>query len=248
MTKIAILCPTRGRPEQCRRMIQSVEDTATYGNVDVILGPTIGDEIITRYGKQYPICGPFSDGMPTVYKWNLMADYEKDYAKLFMLAADDIIFETPGWDKALIEHYNALENKIHVYHLADSRDPNGTPHPIVTREYIDAMGYMLPPIFLHWYVDTWTCAIASANGVFTHLKDFLLTHDKPSDRGQPDETHSRIRRMGWHERDAYVNDTCGHFLKYEKHRLGRKLRGELADGIPDYSGPEFDDPEVEKMF
>lgn len=177
---------------------------------------------------------------PTVYSWNLLAqEAMKDpFNKLFMLAADDMIFATPGWDKALIEHYEGLENKIHVYHLRDSRNDSGTPHPIVTREYIEAMGYFMVPIFLHWFVDTWCCCVASANGVFTHLKDFLLVHDKPSDKGQPDETHSRIRRMGWHERDKYVNDMCGHFLEEEKGRLAGAILDKYGYVICDNDVPE----------
>lgn len=169
------------------------------------------------------------DDMPTVHKWNLLELHGgskfADPPALFMLAADDMIFETKGWDRDLVEHYEALENKIHVYSLRDSRDSLGTPHPIISRDYILAMGYFLPPIMLHWFVDSWTVDIAKSNSVFTHLDKFLLTHDKPSDRGQPDETHNRIRRMGWHERDKYVNDTCQHFLEVEKARLAKVMRG-----------------------
>lgn len=165
--------------------------------------------------------------MPTVYMWNDLAmecfNRNPD-VKLFMLASDDIIFATPGWDKALIDHYNALENKIHVYHLQDSRDVEGTPHPIVTREYINAMGYFMPPIFMHWFVDSWTVKIAKANNRFTHLKDYSLIHDKPSDKGAADETHNRIRRMGWHQRDTEVNRTCQHILEWETRRLALALQ------------------------
>lgn len=171
-----------------------------------------------------------ADGQPTVFRWNSLAKRAVEDAenKLFMLAADDIIFSTPCWDEALLKHYNSLENKIHVYALQDSRDPEGTPHPVVTREWIEAMGYAFPPIFMHWFVDTWTVAIAKANNCFTHLKDYLLVHDKPSDRGHPDETHTRIRSLGWNERDKYVNDTCQHFLECEKQRLGRIIAEKYA--------------------
>lgn len=204
---IAILCPTRGRPEQLNRMIKSVNDCARV------------------YVDQ-------RDMMPTVQKWNDLAEHAATYEdhKLFMLGSDDMWFGDYGWDKALIDHYNTLENKIHVYALRDSRDDNGTPHPIVTREYIEAMGYFVPPIFLHWFVDTWTVEIAKAKGVFTHLKDYLLIHDKPSDRGEADETHSRIRQWGWHERDKWVNDHCQHFLELEKERLMGIRRHEFAMG------------------
>lgn len=239
---IAILCPTRGRPEGAKRMWDSATATSDE-NVRVCLG--ISNEDKSAY---YALLGEPTiddgddcpDGMPTVHKWNKLAAMALKYrpdTKLFMLGSDDMVFATPGWDEALLDHYEKLENKIHVCHIQDSRDPDGTPHPIVTREYISAMGYFLPPIFLHWFVDSWTVAIARANGCYTHLKDYLLIHDKPSDRGQPDETHSRIRRMGWHDRDQAVNDSCQHFLGLEKVRL-RGMIEALNEGrkiIPDYN-------------
>lgn len=220
---IALLCPTRARPAQCKRMIESVKNTQSGKNK--IMGYlAIRDADIRDYEvSESDIV--VDDNLPTVHKWNLLARNAKRNREnnLFMLCADDVVFKTDGWDKALLDHYNALENKIHVYALQDSRDPDGTPHPIVTREYMDAMGYFVPPIFMHWYVDSWTVEIAKANWCFTHLKDYLLIHDKPSDKGESDETHHRIRRMGWHERDMYVNDTCKHFLQSEKLKLGHKM-------------------------
>lgn len=118
-----------------------------------------------------------------------------------------------------MEANDAVSGRPHIYAFRDSRDPLGTPHPIVNRAYIEAMGFFLPPIFMHWYCDTWTVAIAKANNVFTHLTDIELTHIKPSDHGQADETHARIRRNGWHARDKAVNDACQHFLELEKQRL-----------------------------
>lgn len=237
---IAILCPTRGRPEQCKRMIESAKSTSSV-HIEIALALDNMD--------QYENCLELMDGritlfrhvlpenLPTAHKWNILCDnLIKNRVrphKLFMLGADDMIFETPGWDKALIDHYNALENKIHVYALRDSRDPLGTPHPIVTREHIEALGYFMPPIFLHWFVDTWTIGISKANGAFTHLDQYLLRHDKPSDQGKPDETHSRIREWGWHERDKWVAERCKEYLNFEKMRLAMAI--DKSNGI--YPGP-----------
>lgn len=236
MTKIALLVPTRGRPEKFKRMCESAFKTASNkDNVSVLAALTEDDETKELYKHEYSgsVFSFIHPESTTVYKWNWLAGFAQAQCfdgeftnKLFMLAADDIIFETPGWDKALIDHYNALENKIHVYALRDSRDPDGTPHPIVTREYLEAMGYFVPPIFLHWFVDTWTVAIANSNNAFTHLKDFLLTHDKPSDRGQPDETHTGIRARGWHSRDHQLAKSHCRFLEYEKMHLYLAMHGE----------------------
>lgn len=213
---IALCVPTRERPEPFARICRSARETSQTGKMSIWSGSNGGDSYALM---QFPI------DMPTVYMWNILATEAKNKtdAKLFMLAADDIIFMTNGWDKACLDHYNALENKIHVYALQDSRDVDGVPHVIVTREYIEAMGYFMPPIFAHWFIDTWTVEIAKTNNCFTHLRNYKLMHDKPSDRGEGDETHNRIRRNGWHSRDKYVNDTCQHFLQCEKNRLAMHM-------------------------
>lgn len=219
---IAILCPTRGRPEQFKRMVDSVRKTSSAVKVFATADKEYDGVQIDEW-----LYSP--DGLPTAQKWNNLAQFvmaeprlkwrNDNEVRLFMLGSDDMYFDTPGWDKALIDHYNALENKVHVWSLQDSRDKDGTPHIICSREYIEAMNYFIPPIFLHFFVDTWTVQIAKANSCFTHMRDYLLVHDKPNDRGQADETHSRIRQWGWHERDKYVNDTMQHVLWFEKQRL-----------------------------
>jgi hypothetical protein len=221
MTKIALLCPSKGRPELYKRMVDSAAST---GKAMRYVWLAVSEEDAPKYHQDWNrVIVP--DGMPTVHKWNMLAQHamRDPEVKMFMLAADDIIFQTHTWDRALIESYETLKNKIHCWHLLDSRDPEGTPHPVVSREWIEAMGYFVPPIFCHFYPDTWTVAIAKANNCFTHLKGYLLIHDKPSDRGEPDQTHRRIRENGIHARDKYVNDTCQHMLEDEKARLAKAL-------------------------
>ena len=220
---IALLCPTYARPTQFKRMVQSAMNTAHYkGNVKTYAAFTHGDVTIGEYEHQGVVRDfLWPDGMPTAFKWNRLAELAmQDHdIKLFMLCADDVVFSTPCWDKALLDHYNALENKIHVYHLRDGRTGDGTPHPIVTREYIQAMGYFLPPLFLHWFIDTWTVEMARNANCFTHLQDYMLDHIKPSDSGKADHTHTRIRNNGWHDRDMWTNQRCQHLLDFEKRRL-----------------------------
>ncbi len=221
---LALLCPSRQRIPLFKRMVDSARNTAfDKNNVHVYLGLT--DTEWPEYEKHVDgyvnHVATFPDGIPTVYKWNRLAMEAmfKNHTH-YMLAADDMTFTTPHWDKALMEGY---DGKPHVYSLRDSRDENGTPHPIVTREYIETMGYFLPPLFLHWFVDTWTVEIGKANACFTHLKDYMLVHDKPYHRGEPDDTHMCIRRNGWLNNDQWTNEKCQHFLEYEKQRLAKHL-------------------------
>lgn len=205
----AILVPSRSRPEQFKRMVESAYRTAG-GKIKIYSGSNGGDDYLYR---QFPI------DCPTVYMWNMLAEEAMQDPKndIFMLGSDDIIFSTPLWDN---EFHN---DSPHVWHLQDSRDKLGIPHPICNRKYIEAMGYFMPPIFLHWQIDVWTTEIAKANNCFTHLTNYLLVHDKPSDRGIQDDTHTGIRSKGWRERDMAASNSCKHFLDIEKQRLAKYL-------------------------
>jgi hypothetical protein len=229
---IALLCPTRGRPEQCKRMIESAYATSKFQLMVLLAQPDSSHVERVAYfhavdaiqiGGSYTI----PDMMPTAHKWNILArEAMKDSSnKLFMLAADDMVFTTPGFDKALIDHYQALPDgkKAHVYALQDSRDEAGTPHPIFTREWIELFGYMVNPMFLHFYVDTWAVEVAKSCGAFTYLKNYGLSHIKPSDEGKPDATHSRIREWGWNSRDKFVWDSCQNYLELDKQKLAKAL-------------------------
>jgi len=221
---IVLITPTRNRPELCKRMVDSARATAD-NPIEVYLG-------IASEGNNYPqeyryILAQQSlmEESPTVAIVNLLADeaMKDPDNKLFMVVGDDAIFDTKGWDTALIKAYEALENKIHVFSFQDSRSKNGTPHPIVTREFIEAMGYFATPIFLHFFVDTWLVDIAKNSNCFTKLDNYLVIHDKGSDRGEPDNTHTRLRNNGFKNRDYYVNEKCQHILQAEKLRLFEKI-------------------------
>jgi hypothetical protein len=224
---IALLCPSKGRATLCNRMIQSAYRT-TSEKIHVYVAVT--DEEFSEYVSEIKI--PESDRFgvvmvtmpdcPTVHRWNRLAELAmmQKGAQLFMLASDDIVFSTPCWSGALLEQY---DYEPHVYALRDSRDAHGVPHPIITREWIEKMGWAFPPIFAHWFVDSWTVEIAKANNCFTHLTDYLLEHVKPSDHGNPDSTHLDIRRRGFHDRDKFVNDHCQDVLEMYKRKLCASL-------------------------
>lgn len=227
MSSIAILCPTMGRPEMCHTMIESVRKTA-FDLKDIVfyLGLTEGDETKQKYMDMvldYKSLN-IKIGLYEFPDWTLPLCHNKlseiaiDH-ELHFGVGDDNIFVTPGWDKALKESYDALTNKIHVFSLLDNRDPKGMPASIMTKAYIDAMGWRLPPYFMHWYCDTWTAEIARANNILTHLTEYMLVHDKQSEQGIKDATYNRIRNLGALDRDAYVDQNCKHWLGVEIERL-----------------------------
>jgi len=220
---IALLCPSRARPDQCKMMVESVYATSST-NPKIYISTDARDLWSYKLSREITatdwVHSPH--GMPTSHKWNILAQeaMKNPENKLFMLAADDMGFVSPGWDNGLIANY---EGKPQVFAFQDTRDPLGTPHPIVTREWVELFGWFVPPIFAHWYIDSWTVEIAKSANCFTHLNQFVLEHNKPSDRGQGDETHSLIRSYGWRERDEFIATTCKDWLELQKQKLSKVL-------------------------
>lgn len=226
MTKIAVLCPTLGRPELLGKMLDSIELTADdTSNIRIVLGTAHFDSCLPQYEellRQRRETGldvsmiVFPDWTMTMCM-NAMS-YENE-ADIYFGCADDLIFVSQGWDKALRDSYASLTNKIHVWSMRDGLDEKSNAILAMSKEYNKTMGYFLPPFFMHWYCDTWTAAMAKYAKCFTHL-ECIVTHHKKTD----DDTYQRVRDNGGQERDNYLNASCQHFLQLEGYRLGQAMK------------------------
>lgn len=142
---------------------------------------------------------------PTSYAWNELA--KRAAGDILMLMGDDTVFETPGWDDKLRKAEFTLSHggqpSMAVFSFDDGRSELGTghPHPAMTREVYNRLGYLACPMFRHFYVDTWLVDLAKEAGIFHYIADMKVLHDKPWDRGAPDETKLRIATTTIHDAD-----------------------------------------------
>ena len=172
MSRIAILLPTRKRPEQLKRFLNSLAATAsnkhnffTYLYVDeddketdkVVLDASIPLAFQVVSGPRITM----SDMANKLYE-KRNTDYE-----MYFLAGDDLIMETVGWDERLIKAYESLKgDKIALFYGDDdntiAHPPKFATHPILTKEWIETLGYVQPPYFVCDYADTWLNYIADS--------------------------------------------------------------------------------------
>lgn len=179
---ITICCPTRGRPQLAQRMAESCWKQAKFKNsLEIILYANNDDPVLNEYDCVKEIDGVTLDVGPnqsTCYSWNQCATKAKnDYV---MLMGDDVIFETPEWDRLIVDQYEKYDDKILMVIPNDGRkngtaksqpkknyinsnepvligdESFGAPHFVLHKNWINTLGYFAPPIFWHWYVDTWT--------------------------------------------------------------------------------------------
>lgn len=194
---ISILLPSRGRPENVDRLVDSVMDTAE-GQVEIILYLDEDDDTQHRYPLKNPIVkGYLTKRTVLSMYWNLA--YEKATGSIFMQCGDDIVFRTKGWDTKVKEAFDKYPDKI-VLVYGDDGDPtektHGT-HSFLHKNWVEAVGYFVPPYFTSDFSDTWINDLADGIGRKAKV-DILTEHMHPAfGKGALDLTHAEKYVRHW---------------------------------------------------
>lgn len=198
-------------------MVLSCLSTASHPkSIEVLLGFDRDDP---HRGAYWPLladkrftgaCGRFylHDGVAgrTVSQvWNELADCSK--GDILLMANDDLIFETQGWDEALRAIDKSVPDRIYVAYCEDGI--NGERHaafPAVSRKWVNTLGYFAPDVGFHFfYNDTWIFELGKALNRLYFIRDHKIAHNHYTLKdGVCDETTHRNREHGQHRHDSLV--------------------------------------------
>lgn len=210
---ISILTPSRSRPELAKRMMQSAFKSAGC-EIDIMFYLNADDPLLKDYlsflsPHQY-IIGP---NQSTCYSWNLMA--ENATFDILFLVGDDAQFDCNDWGVKVINAFSQYPDRIAcVYPRAPSVGKKKNPHFCLHKNWINAVGYFLPPVFYHWYVDTWIREVAVSIGRFHLISDFEMPIENIKDEVNRSYHHSWMR-----ERDDWVWDKTAHYRDADVRQL-----------------------------
>ena len=180
---ISFCCPSRGRPELAKRLVDTARQTQK-GDTEFLFYLNDDDQRLEEYKdlldeKHYTI-GP---NQSTCYSWNLMA--EKATNDIVMLMGDDVQVDTKHWDQLIYDEFNRYDDKILMVVPSDGRSKGNknlstkptlwpdkslpAPHFAVHKNWVHTLGYLAPPFFWHWHVDTYTQKVARKLGRCLYL-------------------------------------------------------------------------------
>jgi len=177
--KVSLLLPTRERPEVFRRMYESALETISdESELEVVA--VFDDDDTTR--DQYPE-GPVYITVPAGSRisalWNVA--YGLSTGDVLQLGNDDLIFRSPNWDVAIRNALYSWPDHIGMVYPNDLYKVRKEPpyvwasNPFVTREWVEAVGFMTPPYFpMCWGVDTWVFLLAEKAGRCKYLKKVVI--------------------------------------------------------------------------
>jgi hypothetical protein len=195
---ISILTPSRSRPTLAKRMMDSAKKTAGR-EIEIKFYLNDDDPDLEEYKSflredEY-IVGP---NQSTSYSWNLLAELAK--YDIFFLVGDDVCFQTDNWVEKITNAFEKYPDKIVcVYPRAPSVSKYKSPHFCLHRNWINTLGFFLPPHFYHWYVDTWISEVAMKLGRFHLIADFELPIENIKDN-----TSSSYHNSWMRKKDDYI--------------------------------------------
>jgi hypothetical protein len=178
---ISLLCPTRGRPDQFKRMVESARDTAD-GAFNIVAYVDKDDPTKEEYPEWVQVGYPLPLGPAYQYLW------EQTKSEIVMMCADDLIFRTKGWDTKVKELMpEDLIGVVSYDDLGRPRKENG--HPFIGKKLIQLVGYLCYPKLKHSCVDNWVVDIATGIDRFFY-SDLVIEHMHPKyGKGEVDETY-----------------------------------------------------------
>ena len=193
---ISFCCPSRGRPDLAKRLVDTATETQK-GQTEFLFYLNDDDEKLEEYKdlldeKHYTI-GP---NQSTCYSWNLMAN--KASHDIVMLMGDDVQIQTQDWDQLIVDQFNKYEDKILMVVPSDGRrkgtqnlgkevklwedKPLPAAHFAVHKNWINTLGYLAPPYFWHFFVDSYTQKVARKLNRCLYLPTVLFKAKKMFDK------------------------------------------------------------------
>ena len=211
---ISFCCPSRGRPELAKRLIDTATETQK-GDTEFLFYLNNDDEKLEHYKdllheKHYTI-GP---NQSTCYSWNLMA--EKASHDIMMLMGDDVQVTTQNWDQMIVDEFDRYDDKIlmvvpndgrpknkDLAHIPKLWDDTALPaaHFAVHKNWTNTLDFLAPVYFWHWHVDSYTQKVARKLNRCLYLPTVEFKAKKILD----DDAGKQIRKnFNISERDQFV--------------------------------------------
>jgi len=199
---ISILFPTRNRPENLRRLVNSIQGTVKSLFPEIFVYIDEDDSISVNEAENLGIRYIIGKRKALSLCYNDLA--KEASGEILMFGGDDIVFKLEGWDKIVIEKFSLFEDKVLFVTSWDGHEPGklGT-HGFLHRRWIDTVGYFLPPYFRSLCVDNWINDVAQALNRKLYLPEIIAEHiHYTTGTAKFDMTYADARLN--YERDAFV--------------------------------------------
>lgn len=205
---LLIIVPSRGRPGNIARLLDSVHETARMRTrlhicvddddeqlpgYEYAMGKAAGEHDRLEQGPRKGLCS-----------WTNQVAVRRaaEYPYLASLG-DDHVPMTPGWDKALIRGIERMGGTGFTYPW-DGRREDIPEAVVMSSDIVQALGWMCMPDLDHWYCDVAWADLGRGAGCLRFLRAIAVDHFHPrTGKASVDDTYSEASPKLDADRDAY---------------------------------------------
>ena len=164
------------------------EAFAEYGELGFVKHSKI--TIMAHAGPRQPIAKTFN----YLASWHALPYY--------MNGADDMAFNTQGWDDILSSR---LSHPYCLYYFDDGIQHEGlATFAIVSRVWINNIGFLFPEDIRHNYIDTYIFDVAKRAGTLVYIPEVSLSHFHFTVGGSAfDKTYEESQQWWAQDTEAY---------------------------------------------
>jgi hypothetical protein len=215
VTDMTVVVPSRGRPDNIKRLIQAWADTQASAKLVVGLdrddeafndesGAEI-DDLIAGLGFRGRVSVSVSDPKGMCWTLNEIATGAAQVTKYVGFMGDDHLPRTLHWDARLAV---ALQDMgVGVAYGNDLMQRAALPTAVfMTSNIINALGYMAPPSLTHLYLDNVWRDWGQGIKKYAYLEDVVIEHMHfQAGKSEVDEGYLRVNggEMWAHDCEAY---------------------------------------------
>lgn len=206
---LLVLIPTRGRPDNIRRVIGAWDSTNAWDHADMWLIVDADDpERDAYYALEDGAVSPMriaevSSWRPMVHKLDEVAAEVATLGRYFALgfAGDDHLPQTIGWAKTYLDELHRLGTGM-VYGNDGYQGKNLATQWAVTTDAVRALGRMVPAPVEHMYCDNAIMEVFSRAGALTYLPEVKIEHRHPvAGKAPTDAQYQRVNSRDQFSRD-----------------------------------------------
>lgn len=209
MSDMLLVVPSRGRPENIRRLSEALLDTDA--DLDFIVGVDDDDPKLAEYQeleKEYMFdlyVGPRRKFAGTVN--SIMMENHERYKYLSWMG-DDHLPRTWQWDLKYRQELDKLSTGV-VYGDDLFMGEAIATELAFTSDIVGVLGYAIPPGFVHLYVDNYFMEMAKSIDKLSYLPDVIVEHLHP-------EAGTAVEDQTYREANSEANWTNDR-IRFEKY-------------------------------
>lgn len=163
---ISLLVPTRGRPKNMKRVWNTAKATAYKpSEIEIIFYMDKDDKKshdTFNKMKCEQVKGIIGERIILSQMWNEC--YKIAEGVYYQHCGDDIVFSSKNWDRIVMDEFDKFPDRIAFVYGRDREVNQATPnfgtHGFLHKNWIDVVGYFVPPYFSSCMNDKWLTEVA----------------------------------------------------------------------------------------